>query len=471
LSSSRNRGRAAAGVALVGILATTSLVSCGDDEGDKGKLKANCSKIRCEGERPSGKYKLQLPQTWNGTLLIYNHGYRQADVVPPNNEPVNTAPANAPSDDVATELLGKGYALLGSSYKSNGWAVRDGVEADEDLYQWFTKEVGTPIRTYVWGHSLGGLITQTFAEKHPEWVDGVIPMCGVLAGTNMNLDLALDVTYAIKMLGIYPALKLTDYTDLGEAVDNFEAAYDAVLAATKDITNGVPKLLAINALVDASKKTRKYDGSDLVSSVSAGVESLVTALGYGTYGRYEIEQRVQGNPSTNVDADYSNRIDDGEASLIESLAPGSVAKFEQQLQDGVRVEADETARRSADELGNPTGELKDPTITIHTAHDPLVIVQNERVFAERVNAAKDREEDLLQLYTLPPATYDEAAGAPYGAGHCNFSKTEHLALIQLLDDWVQRSGYPGPAAVSKAFGTSDNGLALSYLPPGWPTEH
>ena len=55
------------------------------------------------------------------------------------------------------------------------------------------------------------------AEKHPEWVDGAAPLCGVLAGVVPNINLALDVSYAVKTL-INPQLKLTGYSSYDEAV-------------------------------------------------------------------------------------------------------------------------------------------------------------------------------------------------------------------------------------------------------------
>ena len=63
---------------------------------------------------------------------------------------------------------------------------REGVAAAEDLHSWFVKNVAEPRRVYVWGESLGGLITEMLAEKHRDWVSGAAPMCGVLAGANAN---------------------------------------------------------------------------------------------------------------------------------------------------------------------------------------------------------------------------------------------------------------------------------------------
>ena len=49
----------------------------------------------------------------------------------------------------------------------NGWAVADGVTAGEALHNKFVELVGKPKRTYVWGDSLGGLITEILAERNP----------------------------------------------------------------------------------------------------------------------------------------------------------------------------------------------------------------------------------------------------------------------------------------------------------------
>ena len=104
------------------------------------------------------------------------------------------------------------------------------MAANEDLYSYFSNTFGKPKRVYVWGASLGGLITQTLAEKHPEWVAGVAPLCGALAGTNLNLDLALDVAYSVKTL-FYPPLKLSGFTSAEEAVNAWTASSQAIAAA------------------------------------------------------------------------------------------------------------------------------------------------------------------------------------------------------------------------------------------------
>jgi hypothetical protein len=463
--------RRTAAVAAVALVLPVLLVACsaGSTSPERSTNRdvsfVGCDKVACTGSIDGAAYEIKLPDKWNGTLLIYSHGYRQAQPAPPDFEPVDTSATPAPGDDVATALLAQGYALAGSAFRTNGWDVLDGVAADEQLHTFFVNNVGKPDRVYVWGDSLGGLITETVAEKHPEWVSGSAPLCGVLGGTNLNLDLALDVAYAVKTL-IYPDLKLTGFASYDEAVANWEGARKAIVAAGSDLATGVPKILMVAAMVDAPAQTKTYDGSTIESVIRARAESILTALGYGTFGRYEIEQRVGGNPSGNDKTDYSSRLSDAERLSIETLWPGTSDKLLAQLQGGTRVTADPAARARADKLGNPTGKLADPTITLHTAADPLVLAQNETVFRDRVRAS-DRIEDLVQLYTVPPASYSETTGAPFGAGHCNFTTGQRLGVIHLLDKWVRAGVYPGTDAVSKTF-AGDPSVNQAFNPGPWP---
>jgi hypothetical protein len=244
----------------------------------------------------------------------------------------------------------------------------------------------------------------------------------------------------------------------------FQGAYKAVLAATKDTKNGIPKLLLVAALVDAPTQTESYDGSTLTSQVSALVESLVTGLVFGTTVRQEIEARVGGNPSGNTDADYPPRVSAAERSFIETVSPGATDRELAQLAAAPRVAADPAAREKFAGLGTPNGDIKVPTLTLHTKADPLVLVQNETVFAAKVRASTAKTADLVQYYSVAPATYTKA---PYGAGHCNFSADEMLGVVTVLNDWVRNGRYPSAASAQQAFG-DDTGLTPAFQPGPWP---
>lgn len=430
-----------------------------------------CDKVACSGEIGGAKYEIVMPVKWNGTLVLYSHGYRQAQPAPPDFAPTTDAADPAPGwssgqKGVGQALLDQGYALAGSGYKSNGWAVADGVQADEDLHAFFVAKVAQPKRTLIWGDSLGGLITAVLAEKHPDWVSGSAPLCGVLAGPNKNLDLALDVAFAVKAL-IDPQLKLTGYTSWDDAVANWEGAAKAVQALATDVKNGVPKILLVAALVDAPGQTQDQDGASVVSKVTAYAESVLTALGYGTFGRYDIEQRVGGNPSENTGVDYATRVTPAERSLIDAVSPGATDRLLAQLATAPRISADSAARTRLAATGTPTGAVQDPMITMHTAADPLVLAQNETVYQQEYRANKKATADLIQLFTVAPSTYPSSTGAPYGAGHCNFTPQSRIGIVALLDRWVEDGAYPAPATVQQALG-ANSGLSLAYNPGPWP---
>jgi hypothetical protein len=420
------------------------------------------SPVHATGTTANGEWVLDAPADFNGTLLVWSHGYTFTPV----------GGSNAPTAAVRDALLAQGYALIGSSYAGGGagWAVPQGVRAGIEAIGIAKSRLGSVQRVYAWGNSLGGLITQTLAEANPGLLDGVAPLCGVLAGTNGNLDLALDVAVAVKVF-FYPKLRLTGYATAAGAQANVDAAMKAILSRLADPAKQpgtAARLLGITALTAASSKTRDFSGAGLTSSVSAAVETLQTALTYGTVGRYDIEHRVGGNPSKNVATDYRHRVTDLATARFTAFgfSAGLLRAYAQTIQTyGARITADKAARKRAYGLGNPLGNLSDPTVTLHTAYDPLVIVQNEAVFQDRV--AKAGHSDLLhQLWVVPPASYPDGNpsistdGAPYGAGHCNFSTGQYLSAVQALNGWVTSGTYTPPAETG--------GLRTSLSVPVWP---
>ena len=67
------------------------------------------------------------------------------------------------------------------------------------------------------------------------------------------------------------------------------------------------------------------------------------------------------------------------------------------------------------------------------------------------------------------ATYTEDAGAPYGAGHCNFTTEQRVGTIRMLDAWVREGTVPGSASIATFF-PGDEAVSNTYAPPEWPAE-
>src|SRR5579884_4099943 len=97
-----------------------------------------------------GAWVADVPTPWNGTLLLYSHGFG-----PP-------VAADAPDPGTRQALLNMGYALVGSSYDPNGswWALgsalRDQFETLRDVR---ADLPSAPKRVIAFGTSMGGLIS------------------------------------------------------------------------------------------------------------------------------------------------------------------------------------------------------------------------------------------------------------------------------------------------------------------------
>jgi alpha-beta hydrolase superfamily lysophospholipase len=422
----------------------------------------------CEGEIDGAKYRILLPKTWNGTLLLYSHGYRSPVSVPPDYSPVTSRAEPSPgySDGgvpLARNLLSKGYALAGSGWASNGWAVSDGVKANADLYEFFAETVGQPERVYAWGDSLGGLVTMETAEANPDWVRGAAPLCGVLGGIVPNFDLAMDVQYGIREL-IDPEFQVTGYESADAASQQFVSTARKVLDAAASKKEQAD-ILALALLADAKLQTQRQDGSTIDSQVQAAAEAALIGLRFGTVGRWDVEERYGGNISDNTDTDYAARFSDEDRALLDEVGGAGTAKrIIASLEDGERVSAEASAvKKARKDGGEPSGTIEMPTLTLHTAADPLVTVQNQTLFRE----ASGSTEDLVQLFTVAPESFPSDPGAPYGAGHCNFTPDSRVGMIDLLDQWVRGGQAPSEAAVLEAFG-ADSGFDPTFEPGPWP---
>ncbi|WP_035857013.1 alpha/beta hydrolase [Cryptosporangium arvum] len=453
----------ASGLALV-----LAVAGCAGRDGAAPPSFRSCDEVACTGELNGVKYQIRLPQVWNGTLLLYAHEFRAAGPFPPAFARPRTDAPVAGDGRTVNALLEAGYALAGTTRDAGGYALREGVEAGRNLYWFFHETVGVPERTYVWGESLGGVVSELLAEQE-DWVDGALPMCAALAGTNANFDLALDVAFAFKTL-LYPEMKLTGYRSDAEARAVWTQVRRRATAALSGGPDQVGRLMLVSALGNQTWKSRDHDDATIGSRNDAGLDVLFEVMGYATIVRYDLEQRVFGNPSSNTGARYDERVSATERQDMEFVDPGGLTRHLAELARAPRVTADAAARRRADLLGDPTGALRVPTLTLHTGYDAAAIVANETVFANRALRSTGRTGDLMQLSTTPPARYT-GSGAPYGAGHCNFTADERVGAVTSLNRWVRTGARPSLTEVAIALrGTSKgSGFDPLFAPGPWPS--
>src|SRR5262249_9626380 len=142
-------------------------------------------------------YRILVPSNWNGTLLVFAHGYR-----PRANDPddvdyrfADAAPTTVDGSpqDMENVLLSQGYALAASAFKNNGWAVKEGWIDSILLTSLAQRKLGRPKHTIMWGESMGSLIGLKFAEMPDRLYDGVISDCSPGAGATANWDFGLAI--------------------------------------------------------------------------------------------------------------------------------------------------------------------------------------------------------------------------------------------------------------------------------------
>src|SRR5215471_10896918 len=190
-------------------------------------------------------YTISVPSNWNGTLVLYSHGYVFA-----NRPLLNPAPDVG---DVSTgaALLQQGYALAGSSYSQNGWVVQQAFHDQITLLDYFDATCGTPTRTIAMGHSEGGLISAGLVQLYPDRFAGALPMCGALAGGIGNWNEGLDSAFAFDALLAGNNLPLVHVPALGSPA--LTTAFDqaeAVLHAAQGTPGGRARIALVAALDD-----------------------------------------------------------------------------------------------------------------------------------------------------------------------------------------------------------------------------
>jgi hypothetical protein len=120
-----------------------------------------------------------VPVNWNGTLLLYSHGFGPLTAL------------DAPDPATQAALLARGYALAGSSYDPNGseWALDTAVQdqfgaltAVED-----TVLLSKPAQVLAIGSSMGGLVSALEDQYSQGRIDGALTTCGIVAG-GINLN-------------------------------------------------------------------------------------------------------------------------------------------------------------------------------------------------------------------------------------------------------------------------------------------
>ncbi|GAA3780100.1 alpha/beta hydrolase family protein [Streptomyces phyllanthi] len=389
-----------------------------------------------EGQLPSGAtYMMDVPAAWNGTVLLFSHGYTPAGA--PN--PAQNGP------DAATKalLLDRGYALIGSSYATTGWAVTDAVPDQLATLSVFTDRFGEARRTIAWGRSYGGLVTTAIAERDADRIDGSLSLCGLVHGGVANWNNTLDPVFALKALlapdADIPLTGLPDQAAATSAANALTAEVDSAQSTAAGRAR-IALAAALHNIPVWNQPTQERPAADDWDAQQANqyqaVKGLLQIAAF--HRRQEAEVRAGGNMSWNTGVDYARLL--GRSSVRKEVtelyrkAGLSLRADLATLNRAPRISADPGAVDWMSRTSSFTGKLTKPQLSVHTIGDALVPVQTESALKRAVTAAGSSS--LLRQ------------GYVDNAGHCTFSPAEQLAALHTLEDRLTTGKWRGTDADS-----------------------
>jgi pimeloyl-ACP methyl ester carboxylesterase len=361
-------------------------------------------------------YVIDVPASWNGTLLLYSHGY--------------VAPGGSNSAvDVGDPLTGAymlaaGYALAGSSYATTGWAVQQALPDQIATLGVFKTKVGTPTKTIAWGHSLGGLITAALVQQYPTDFDAALPMCGVVAGGVGIWNQSLDAEFAFNTLLANGTLQVVNITNANQNYTNAEN----FLTAAQKTAEGQARIALAAALGDtpgwydpSSAEPSPTDYTTREANQFLWLQNVDFAFIFAY--REELETRAGGNPSFNTGVNYTTQlkhsVDFAEVQALYATAGLSLDADLATLAKAARISANPASLTYLTDNIIFDGKLTIPVLTLHTTGDGLVSVQNEKAYSTVVGKAKDTAE-LKEAFV-------------HRAGHCEFTPAETITAMQTLE--------------------------------------
>jgi len=347
------------------------------------------------GEINGAKFRIDIPENWNGGLVMYCHGY--------DAEPVTFQEGKLPPQ--LAVFTQQGYALAESGYAAGGWAVEEAVQDTEALRRYFIKQYGQPRETYVTGHSMGGFLTMLFMERFPTDFDAGLALCGPLA----------SATYFMER-GAFDLRVVFDYYFPGALPppDHVPADFQANDALVQKIQS------LLDGQSDKAGAILRYSGAHNTKDLAGTVTFL-------TYLLMEIEKRAGGNPFDNRNEIYE------------------VADNYNPLNDGAkRYTADRRAAEYVRTWYTPTGRLVHPMLAIHTSYDELVPVRVPDMYNGLVEQSGAQD-----LFVQQYVKHD---------GHCNIQPEEIAAGFSALRNWKDNGVKPhaglAPAASGQGQGTN-----------------
>jgi hypothetical protein len=378
------------------------------------------------GEHAGSGYQIEIPDDWNGELVLYAHGFAGTGptlvVAPP---------------PLRDHLLSQGYAWAASSYSSNNYVPGVGAKDTHKLIGLFSGLVGNPSRVYLTGFSMGGHVIGLAIEQWPNSFDGALPMCGVMGDSEL-FDYFQDVYLTAETLvGNIPAIPTPD--------DYLTNGLSSTVAALSGLPPFYPS--SLSATGETFKK--------VIENLTGGKRpTFEESFSFGANGgSFILGLASTGNGRENLSTVY--QFDDDP----------SLSNEEQEFNDMiVRVAAASQYRRKQGLGSNPggkgnsdsppiTGDISIPVISMHTIGELFVPFHMEQIYARRV--ASRGNSDLLVQRGIRDVF------------HCGFTIGEQIQAFDDLVDWVESDTKPAGDDILDPEVVADDDFGCQFTQPAF----
>ncbi len=370
------------------------------------------------GDLPDGaSWRMTKPGNWNGTLLVYGHGYSF------NKPGAEDAPAK-----LRDALLGQGYAIAGSSYASPGWALDSAPQDQIDTVAAFTAKFGKPKRVIAYGMSMGALVTSAMVERTNSGIDGGIAFCGSIGGAVGMMNMGLDGAFAFKTL-LAPG---SDIRVTGIDDDRVNGARVAkALADAQATPQGRARVALAGVLAGIPGWTSGERPAD--ADIDAQQANIAKAFVMGVYlPRTDQEKRAGGNFSWNTGVDYRRQLVlSGRIGFVRALYAKAGLDLEKDLATlaaAPRIAAEPGAVKWMTANYTPNARPLVPMLAVQNIGDGVTSPSLQRAYADSV-AVRGGGSLVRSLYVAAP-------------GHCTFDNDTVLAAIKLIEARIATRRWP-----------------------------
>ena len=353
------------------------------------------------GEIEGAGYRIELPEQWNGELVLWAHGFRGL-----NHEGTGFS-RRLTFDDIPARdiIIGQGYGWATSTYRANGYVPGVGVDDLLRVKDRVAEIARPPRRTYIAGGSMGGATAQLMSQEFPQEIAAALALCPAMGN-----------------------VWVVDYTVAWHALAHW-------------LIGAPPQGMDSAAMIEWARALGEADGGSLrLTAKGEQFAALIKDFTGGERWGFDEGLRQQWNTAFSLGATiWPNIVESGPLTPGATIAgaedlppadtrdhvysadPAAGIDLERLNAEVIRATSS-PERRNDPGIGLPTGELRVPMLAMKTTGDLFTPIHLDRDYQRLVQDSGWERNLVIQAIRRP--------------GHCTFSEREALSGFTAIITWL-----------------------------------